>query len=66
MTQPETGGLMRPGKLSYVQIPAQDTAKLGAFYGAVFGWKVREGTVDHVSFEDASGELIGVFVAKWP
>jgi predicted enzyme related to lactoylglutathione lyase len=66
MTQPAGGGLMRPGKLSFVQIPAQDTAKLGEFYAAVFGWKVREGTADHVSFEDRSGELIGAFVTEWP
>lgn len=54
--------LMRPGKLSYVQIPARDPAALGAFYAEVFGWTVQPGSPDHVSFADASGELIGAFV----
>ena len=65
MTQPTGGGLMQPGKLSYIQLPAPEPAKLGAFYAAAFGWKVRDGSADHVSFEDTSGELIGAFVTEW-
>ena len=57
--------LMTPGKLSYVQIPAKDTEALGEFYRAVFGWTIRGGRPDHVSFEDASGDLIGAFVTQW-
>ena len=52
---------MRHGKLSYFQIPTKDALTLGAFYTKVFGWKVG-GNPDHVSFEDASGELIGAFM----
>ena len=54
------------GKLSYIQIPAKDAVELGRFYAAVFDWQIRGGTPDHVSFEDASGELIGAFVTQWP
>ncbi len=52
--------LARNGKLSYLQIPARDPAGLGAFYAAVFGWSVSGGG-DHVSFRDATGDLIGAF-----
>jgi predicted enzyme related to lactoylglutathione lyase len=57
--------LTRPGKLSYIQIPATDAAALGKFYEAAFGWTISPGRPDHVSFEDASGELIGAFVTQW-
>lgn len=57
---------MRDGKVSYIQIPALDTVALGRFYGDVFGWTIASGTAGHVSFEDASGELIGAFVTQWP
>jgi predicted enzyme related to lactoylglutathione lyase len=57
--------LTREGKLSYIQFPASDPAALGAFYATVFGWEIRGGTPDHVSFADASGELIGAFVTQW-
>ena len=59
---PGEGGLLRPGKLSYVQIPADDPLAAGAFYEAVFGWSIR-GDAQHLSFTDASGELIGAFVS---
>ena len=55
-------GLHRHGKLSYIQIPAVDVRASGAFYEAVFGWTVR-GDERHLSFTDASGELIGAWVS---
>jgi hypothetical protein len=55
------GGLMTPGKLSYVQIPALDAELSARFYAACFGWEIR-GTPEHRSFSDASGELIGAWV----
>jgi predicted enzyme related to lactoylglutathione lyase len=54
--------LTRDGKVSYMQIPATDTAKSAAFYEKVFGWTLRGGGADHFSFSDASGELIGAWV----
>jgi predicted enzyme related to lactoylglutathione lyase len=53
------------GKVSYMQIPAADTAMAAAFYRDVFGWQVMDGgSADHRSFADASGELIGAFVTS--
>lgn len=69
MTQPDqqaandsgvTPNLARHGKLSYIVIPATDALALGAFYESVFGWEVG-GRPEHVSFADASGDLIGAF-----
>ena len=55
--------LARHGKLSYLQIPARDPLALAAFYASVFGWTVGDNPA-HVSFRDASGELIGAFVTN--
>ncbi|HVF12662.1 MAG TPA: VOC family protein [Actinomycetota bacterium] len=55
-------GLSRDGKLSYIQVPAVDARDSARFYAEVFGWSTRAGSADHVSFEDASGELIGAWV----
>ena len=57
--------LARQGKLSYIQIPARDTVALAKFYEAVFGWTISPGRPDHVSFQDAAGDLIGAFVTQW-
>ena len=55
------------GKVSYMQIPAADTAGSAAFYRDVFGWAIMDGGRDeHRSFADASGELIGAFVTSLP
>jgi len=54
--------LTRPGKLSYIQVPARDTAAAAAFYRDVFGWTISGDNPDHRSFADASGDLIGAFV----
>ncbi len=58
--------LTRQGKLSYIQIPATDAAALAKFYESVFGWTISPGRAEHVSFQDASGDLIGAFVTQWP
>jgi predicted enzyme related to lactoylglutathione lyase len=50
-----------PGKVSYMMIPALDARASGAFYEKVFGWRITGGGDAHLSFEDASGELIGAF-----
>jgi hypothetical protein len=54
-------GIARPGKLSYMQIPAVDAMKSADFYRAVFGWTVGDNP-EHVSFSDTTGELIGAWV----
>jgi len=50
------------GRLSYIQIPARDVAESATFYEKVFGWQVRGGRDDHVSFTDATGDMIGAWV----
>jgi predicted enzyme related to lactoylglutathione lyase len=69
MTQPEQrerneagveGNLARHGKVSYMRIPAADPVALSQFYEKVFRWQVG-GRPEHVSFKDASGEMIGAF-----
>jgi predicted enzyme related to lactoylglutathione lyase len=50
------------GRLSYVQIPALDVRASAAFYEKVFGWKVRGGSDSHLSFTDATGDMIGAWV----
>jgi len=54
--------VFRPGGVSYLRLPAEDPAAVGAFYEDVFGWRLR-GAPDSPSFTDASGHVIGHFVA---
>src|SRR5436305_450730 len=57
--------VFRPGGLSYLRIPAPDPRGSAAFYAAVFGWTVNADR-DHPSFEDATGHVIGHFMADLP
>ena len=50
------------GRLSYVQIPALDVRASARFYESVFDWKSRGDGVNHLSFTDATGDIIGAFV----
>ena len=50
------------GRLSYTQIPASDVRKSAAFYASVFGWQVRGGSDSHLSFTDATGDMIGAWL----
>jgi predicted enzyme related to lactoylglutathione lyase len=50
------------GRLAYVQIPALDANASAAFYKDIFGWQVRGGSPSHLSFTDATGDIIGAFV----
>ncbi|HJZ82594.1 MAG TPA: VOC family protein [Pyrinomonadaceae bacterium] len=50
------------GRLSYIQIPAIDVDQSARFYEEVFGWQVRGGRTDHVSFTDATGDMIGAWI----
>ena len=57
----------RNGKLSYMQIPAVDVERSGDFYEAIFGWTTRrDGNPNHLSFQDAAGELLGAFLPNAP
>lgn len=52
------------GRLAYIQIPALDVNASAAFYNDVFGWQIRGpgGSDSHLSFTDATGDIIGAFV----
>jgi predicted enzyme related to lactoylglutathione lyase len=50
------------GRLSYIQIPATDVRESGKFYANVLGWEVRGGSDHHLSFTDATGDMIGAWV----
>jgi len=50
------------GRLSYVQIPAVDVRTSATFYETVFGWKARGDGTNHLSFTDATGDMIGAWV----
>jgi predicted enzyme related to lactoylglutathione lyase len=50
------------GRLSYIQIPAASVRESGAFYASVFGWEIRGGSDNHLSFTDATGDMIGAWV----
>ena len=50
------------GRLSYVEIPAIDVRESAKFYEKVFGWKVRGDGINHLSFTDATGDMIGAWV----
>jgi predicted enzyme related to lactoylglutathione lyase len=53
--------LARNGSVTYMQIPATDPRRSGEFYANVFGWNMR-GDVNHLSFDDATGNVAGAFV----
>ena len=50
------------GRLSYIQIPAVDVRASAEFYEVVFGWKRRGDGTRHLSFSDATGDMIGAWV----
>jgi predicted enzyme related to lactoylglutathione lyase len=54
--------VFRPGGISYLRIPSPDPRHTAAFYRSVFDWNVRNDS-DEPSFEDATGHVIGHFVA---
>jgi hypothetical protein len=54
--------LVGHGRLAYVQIPALDVRASAAFYKEMFSWAIRGGSDAHLSFTDATGNMIGAFV----
>jgi len=61
-----TRHLFGNGRLSYVQIPANDVHQSAEFYKKVFGWQLRGGSDSHFSFADATGDMIGAWVTGRP
>ena len=56
--------LFQHGRLSYIQIPATNVRASAEFYASVFGWEVGSGDDDHLSFSDATRDMIGAWVTE--
>jgi uncharacterized protein len=50
------------GKICYLEIPAQNIEQSAAFYGKVFGWKIRSHEDGSRAFDDGVGEVSGMWV----
>lgn len=55
--------VFRPGDVSYLRIAAPDLARSALFYRDVFGWQTDESAG---RFQDATGHIIGHFMADLP
>jgi predicted enzyme related to lactoylglutathione lyase len=54
------------GKICYLEIPAADVAVSAAFYAKVFGWEVRQHGNGELAFDDAVGQVSGMWVLGRP
>jgi len=57
---------LKNGKICYIEIPAIDIACSAAFYHSVFGWEIRMRGDGATAFDDAVGEVSGVWVLGRP
>jgi uncharacterized protein len=62
MTMAEVS-VFRPGDVSYLRIAAPDKARSALYYRDVFGWQTDESAG---RFQDATGHVIGHFMADLP
>ena len=54
------------GKICYLEIPANDTARSSEFYQRVFGWNIRKRSDGHTAFDDTTGQVSGTWVIGRP
>lgn len=57
--------VFRPGDVSYLHIPCHVPHRAAGFYETVFDWTLRRDD-DEPAFSDATGHVIGHFVAGEP
>jgi predicted enzyme related to lactoylglutathione lyase len=57
-------GLVRPGGLSYLHIPAADARRAALFYENVFDWNVSGHDTDRPSFDDGTGHVSGAWMTN--
>jgi len=50
------------GKICYIIIPAEDPAASADFYRRCFGWNIRQRSGGEVSFDDAVGQVSGMWM----
>ncbi len=62
LSEGERTHLFAHGQLSYIQIPATSVRQSSTFYADVFGWEIRGGSENHLSFTDATGGMIGAWL----
>jgi uncharacterized protein len=55
-----------PGKISYVQIPADDVGRSADFYATAFGWNIRRRDRGRIAFDDTAGEVSGTWLDDRP
>jgi predicted enzyme related to lactoylglutathione lyase len=63
--EPDPGvdeGLIRPGGISYLHIPAVDVRAAALFYEAAFGWHVSGHDTDRPTFTDGTGHVAGAWM----
>lgn len=53
-----------PGKICYLEIPADDAARASAFYRDAFGWQVRRRGEGELAFDDGVGEVSGTWTTE--
>jgi predicted enzyme related to lactoylglutathione lyase len=57
-------GLVIPGAITYLHIPAGDVRQAAAFYRDVFDWNIDNPDSDRPSFDDPSGRLSGAWLSS--
>ncbi|MBA3825464.1 MAG: VOC family protein [Ktedonobacterales bacterium] len=62
MTTPDASPLYRTGKICYLEIPTNDVAISTQFFQHVFGWKIRQHADGTAAFDDAVGQVSGMWV----
>lgn len=58
----DEGSAQRINGITYLQLPAPDPQRSGAFYEGIFGWELRGDPDGHLSFSDSTGHVIGAFI----
>jgi len=54
------------GKISYLQIPADDVGRSVEFYEAIFSWRIRRRVDGEIAFDDTTGQVSGAWVTGRP
>lgn len=49
------------GKICYVELPSKDIKESSSFYKKVFGWNIRIGDDESISFDDGVNEVSGTW-----
>ena len=57
---------LAPGKICYLEIPADDVERSSRFYRAAFGWVLRTRGDGETAFDDTVGEVSGTWVTGRP